>query len=176
MNDVLLDAVLIMKLLWFAMYTFVELLIRNLVPAAYLNKNIKGEIVLITGAGWWAPPKIQINKFFDFKSYHSKLYTKSGRHRTEFGQTLPQAGLHGRLHRHKRVNAVAAGERAECRVCHRAELDQESHVLLQVGHHIERGGEAGGRRDQAQRGQGGHSGQQCRDHESGQAVPGAERT
>lgn len=50
MNDVLLDTVLIMKLLWFAMYSFVELLIRNLVPAAYLNKNIKGEIVLITGA------------------------------------------------------------------------------------------------------------------------------
>ena len=60
MNDVLLDTVLIMKLLWFAMYSFVELLIRNLVPAAYLNKNIKGEIVLITGAGRWTPITIKL--------------------------------------------------------------------------------------------------------------------
>ncbi len=50
-KDILLDIYLFVKLLCYTIYSFVDLLFKNLMPAQYVNKNIKGDNILITGAG-----------------------------------------------------------------------------------------------------------------------------
>lgn len=48
---ILQDVYILIKMISYTIYCYFEVLFRNLAPAAYLNKNIKGEVVCITGAG-----------------------------------------------------------------------------------------------------------------------------
>lgn len=50
-SSVIQDIYILLKLIVYTFYTFFEVLIKNLIPANYLNKNVRGDTVLITGAG-----------------------------------------------------------------------------------------------------------------------------
>jgi hypothetical protein len=51
-SNLLQDLLMLAKIIAYAIFSFFEILFRNILPATYLNKNIKGDVVCITGAGF----------------------------------------------------------------------------------------------------------------------------
>ena len=54
-KDVISDFILLFKLIGYAIYYIFELIIRNLAPSKFAKKNVKGDNILITGAGKFNP-------------------------------------------------------------------------------------------------------------------------
>lgn len=50
-KDILTDVVILTFLLGYLLYSYIESLIRALVPSKNFYKDVKGDTVLITGAG-----------------------------------------------------------------------------------------------------------------------------
>jgi hypothetical protein len=52
LKEILVDIWVILKLLVYLVYTFIENILRSwVIPADYLRKNVRGQTVLVTGAG-----------------------------------------------------------------------------------------------------------------------------
>lgn len=49
-SNVFQDIMIILKIIAYTVYAYAEVLFRNVVPSVHLNKNIKGDVVCITGA------------------------------------------------------------------------------------------------------------------------------
>ncbi len=49
--DILKDIVVLLELLVYLFYSYIDSLIRNLLPTHKTQKNVQGQVVLITGAG-----------------------------------------------------------------------------------------------------------------------------
>ena len=61
---ILQDVYILIKLIYYTLYSFIEVFIKNVVTSNYLKKNIKGDIVLITGAGNKREKKINFKATF----------------------------------------------------------------------------------------------------------------
>ena len=49
--EILKDILVLVKLVFFLIYSYFYILIRNLLPSHKTHKNVQGQVVLITGAG-----------------------------------------------------------------------------------------------------------------------------
>ena len=50
-KQIIEDVVLIIKILFLSLYYNAEVFFKQFIPAKYLNKDVQGQIVLITGGG-----------------------------------------------------------------------------------------------------------------------------